>query len=92
MRLTEREEDIGFSGALALVIIAVVLALTSCASKGEQPTADDTIKAGAVDAAIATARLPCSNSLVPLPAASLPVWKSGILPVLRKWRKLCVLP
>jgi len=58
MRLTEREEDISFSGALALVIIAVVLALTGCATTKETATAEEVTRAGALDGAIAAAKAP----------------------------------
>lgn len=55
--MTEDQKDIGMTGAIGLILLAVLLALTGCSTK---PTvsAEDTIKAGLMDGAIAAAKAP----------------------------------
>lgn len=58
MNLTEPEENLMWSGAMAVGLILAILGLNGCAAKSTQPTADDTIKAGVVDGAIAASKTP----------------------------------
>lgn len=56
--MNEDTELHGITGAIALALIVVVLALTGCATKPSAATPADTIKAGVVDGAIEAAKAP----------------------------------
>lgn len=63
--MSEDTELQGMTGAIALILIIVLLALTGCATK---PTvsAEDTIKAGLMDGAIAAAKAPLFRLTCPV--------------------------
>lgn len=60
MKLSETQEQlaIGISGWAVLLLIVGAMVISGCATKSDKPTADDTIKAGIMDGAIAAAKAP----------------------------------